>query len=67
MTKHLVGVELSLDVCQDLVTLDAWESLGSFEDVSVQLQNLAMRSHGVAILYACLYPSLLDGACLLCF
>ena len=44
-------MKLSLDVCQNLVTLDAWELFGSFENVSVQLQHLGLGSHVVQLAY----------------
>lgn len=49
--KHLIGMELGLDVCQNLITFDAWELLGSFEDVSIQLQHLGLRRHAVWLAY----------------
>lgn len=44
-------MEFGLNVCQNLVTLDAWELFGSFENVSVQLQNLGLGSHAVCPAY----------------
>ena len=44
-------MKLGLDVCQNLITLDAWEPFGSFEDVSIQLQHLGLRSHTVWLAY----------------
>lgn len=49
--KHLVGMELGFDVCQNLITFDARELFGGLEDVSVQLQHLGLRSHAVWLAY----------------
>ena len=62
MNTDLVGVKLSLDVFQDLVAFDAWEALGGFQNVSVQLQDISRSSH--AQRPGCkAQPKLLGGCC----
>lgn len=63
---HLVFMEFGLDVLQDLITLDAWKSFGSLEDVSIQLQNLGLRSHAVSAQSVAVLSSACGLACFLC-
>lgn len=42
---YLVCMKLCLDVCKNLIALDAGESFCCFEDVSIQLQNLLLTRH----------------------
>lgn len=44
-------MKFGLNVGQNLVTLDAWELFGSFEDISVQLQYLRLGGHTVCLAY----------------
>ena len=41
----LISMELSFDILQNLVAFDAWETLGSFQYVSVQLRYTSRGSH----------------------
>lgn len=62
VNTNLVGMKFSLDVFQDLVAFDAWEALGSFQNVSVQLQDVRRSSH--ARRAGCeAQPKLLGGCC----
>ncbi len=38
-------MELNFNILQNLLTFDAWEALGSFQYVSVQLRYTSRGSH----------------------